>query len=118
MGRAVSLAGIVAGIVVDIAVLASPLPVAVRAGLAPFLGGLLAGLAARTGWRALLGSLAVAVAVLIVSALYNYFQAPVEALNAINRPGFYSFIPVIVHSVSAASAGLGAYMVRTGLRGF
>lgn len=104
--------GLAIGVVADLAILALPMPVGVRAGLAPLVAGVIVGLYSDTKLKAILASLLVGVAVLVAAFAYNYFQAPTETMLAVNRPGFYSFIPVIVQLVVPVLASLGTVLLK------
>lgn len=101
----------IAAVVLDILVLALPLPSPLKAALAPLVAGIVAGLLAPTTGRAILAGVAAGLTTLVVAFLANYVQAPVETVNALNRPGFYSLLPVMVQLVVPLLAAPGTRLL-------
>ena len=105
--------GLILGVLVDLAVLSTPLPITIKAGLAPLLAGIVLGLYAVSGLGAAIAAIANGLIVLAVAFGVNYLRAPSETLLALNKPGFYSFIPVIIQVLVVLFASLGTYLVKT-----
>lgn len=108
---AVVTAYIIGAAVLDIAILAMPIPIGLAAGLAPLLAGVLVGVLASSKKTAIIYSLAAAIIAVALSLLYNYLQAPVETILVLARPGAMSLLPVIVQLVVAILAALGTRLL-------
>ncbi|MET1129150.1 MAG: hypothetical protein ABWW70_07530, partial [Thermoproteota archaeon] len=112
-----AVAYILAAALLDLAVLALPLPRAVAVGLAPFAAGLAAGLLAGSRRGAAGYALASALVAVAAALAYNYARAPAETLLAVAKPIPYSLLPLLVQPPVAVVAALGARLLAEQVRG-